>query len=129
MIWIIFAGVLFLIGVLFIIFNDCYDDGYFWGWTLAVAGGIALAIMIPTALQLPDNEKAFINDYNATKVLIESYEGNEYGNMVGLTEKIIRINSDIARNKAYCNSPWRGVWNSEKVGSLEPLTYKMGKQE
>ena len=62
-------------------------------------------------------------DYAFTKELIENYEpGDDYGNIPSITEKVLHINRTIAKHKAYCNSAWFGVWYSEEIGNLEPLT-------
>lgn len=66
----------------------------------------------------------FIIDYNNTTALVESYNGGEYGNMPELTGKILDLNKVIAKHKAYCNNSWNGVWYSEVIGNLEPITFK-----
>lgn len=108
--------------------NWCYhhDEG------LAVLGGtfffcnlIALAVMVACVINMPDYTRKIENEYANTKALIESYKGNDYGNMVALTEKVIYLNDEIARNKAYCESPWRGPWSSRRIGDLEPIVYKV----
>ena len=104
----------------------CHDDGLaVLGWTFFIGNLLALAIMVACAINIPDYTRKIENEYANTKVLIESYKGSDYGNMMALTEKVIYLNDEIARNKAYCESPWRGVWNSKKIGDLEPIVYNM----
>lgn len=139
MIWFIILGSLLAICILFIIFSNIGDwnsknpfikhfgdneSTYsFIGWLFGSIFGGIIFIMLIISLQVPEEERLVINKYESVKALVESYEGKEFGNMSALTEEIIEINSIIAEHKAYYNSKWYGVWNSEKIGNLEPITF------
>lgn len=71
------------------------------------------------------NFKTYIHEYEVTKVMIESYKGQDYGNMNDLTKAVVYINDKIATHKALGNSLLLKGFYSNKVGQLEPLTFNM----
>lgn len=64
-----------------------------------------------------------IYDYENTVRMVESYNGQDYGNMVPLVQSVVDINKEIARQKAYINSPWRNLWMSKDIANLKPITF------
>ena len=63
------------------------------------------------------------NEYQVICEMVESYDGQDYGNMTALTESVVNINSSIARHKAHYKSKWTGPWFSEDIANLEPITF------
>jgi hypothetical protein len=55
--------------------------------------------------------------------MVESYDGQDYGNMSSLVEAVVDMNETIATNKAQYDSKWVGLWYSEKIANLEPITF------
>lgn len=87
---------------------------------------VSLIVLVIQAFCLINKEARFdsiIADYENTKALVESYSGNDYGNMQSLTEKVIKINERIADHKAYCHCKWNYIFYSERVGNLEPIVF------
>lgn len=85
--------------------------------------GLVLIGLTCSILTKPAAFNAYKNEYKATKALLDSYKGTEYGNMGGLTDKIIDINNRIAAHKAYHDNFWLNCWYSEDIGNLEPLIF------
>jgi len=88
-----------------------------------IVNGVIFIVFLFTIFGINAEFDKTINEYNATKILIESYQGGDYGNAPALTEKVIELNDEISKHKAKCHNPWFNVWNSEEVGNLEPLTF------
>lgn len=91
---------------------------------------IALLIMAYTSMTAEPRWAAFKYEYESTKEVISTYHPYDYGNTQDITKKIFKINETIARNKAYYDNKWLGVWYSEEIGNLEPLKFeKVVKEE
>ena len=71
------------------------------------------------------NFKTYIHEYEVTKTMVESYKGQDYGNMTALTESVVKINSKIASHKALSSSILLKGFYSKEVGNLEPLTFNI----
>ena len=71
------------------------------------------------------NFKTYIHEYEVTKAMVESYKGQDYGNMTALTESVVKINNKIADHKALSNSILLKGFYSKEVGDLEPITFNM----
>lgn len=71
-----------------------------------------------------EENQAIVYEYQATKNILENYEAGDYGNSAALMDKVIELNQEIASHKAKWNSRWVGVWYSEDVAKLPPLTFK-----
>lgn len=69
------------------------------------------------------NFKTYIHEYEVTKVMVESYKGQDYGNMNDLTKAVVYINDKIATHKALSSSILLDGFYSDEVGDLEPLTF------
>ena len=66
---------------------------------------------------------AVCNNYDNIVQMVESYDGQDYGNMGSLVEAVVGMNKTIAVHKAQYNSKWVGLWHSERIASLEPITF------
>lgn len=125
--WIILIGVIFLVSLVIALLamNSYYFDviGAIAG-TVAVVAAIVLFFMGISLINLDRSFDKTINEYELTKNLVESYNGGEYGNVESLTVTMLEINHRIAVHKAYVNNKWSGIWYSEKIANLEPLTFK-----
>ena len=71
------------------------------------------------------NFKTYIHEYEVTKAMVESYKGQDYGNMTALTESVVKINNKIANHKALSNSILLKGFYSKEVGDLKPITFNM----
>ena len=71
------------------------------------------------------NFKTYIHEYEVTKAMIESYKGQDYGNMNDLTKAVVYINDKIATHKALSNSILLKGFYSKEVGDLKPITFNM----
>ena len=71
------------------------------------------------------NFKTYIHEYEVTKTMVESYKGQDYGNMTDLTKSVVRINNKIADHKALSNSILLKGFYSKEVGNLEPITFNI----
>ena len=97
-------------------------DGVFTG--CFIGGILGLAIILLTLIGRTERFNQFIYEYESTKALVESYQGYDYGQSYPLTQKIIDINAEIAKNKAWRENKWHDLWASEEIANLEPLKYK-----
>ena len=127
MYWLLLIGSLTI--VLFIVawLIDNYSYDGLLTFCFSTAGAICLIILLILSLSLINRNarfEAFIADYENTVALVETYEGNDYGNMNDLTKKIIEMNCDIAQHKELSKSKWTNLWYSEKIGQLKPIRYK-----
>ena len=123
--WFIIVGALFIAS--FIIIAIC-DHFYVdvWGECFAFVAFICFLVLLVMGCSLINKEArfdAFIKDYESTKMLVENYRGTDYGNMHALTEKVITVNERIAEHKAFVGNKMSGVWYSEKIASLDPITF------
>ena len=71
------------------------------------------------------NFKTYIHEYEVTKAMVESYKGQDYGNMAALTESVVKVNNKIADHKALSSSILLKGFYSKEVGNLEPITFNM----
>jgi hypothetical protein len=120
-----------IIGV--ILYKNRYDkygryregrDGFGVGFLcIAICATGALLIACGDFINLNARFKKTIYEYESTVRMVESYEGQDYGNMIPLVQSVVDINNEIARQKAHVNSPWRNLWMSEEIANLEPITF------
>lgn len=95
-------------------------------------GGIsAIALVIALSLLISINRRfdAMVYQYETTVEMVNSYTGQDYGNMGALVEQVVCINNSIASHRARYNSVWVGLWYSERIGSLEPIKFGGGKNK
>lgn len=124
--WIIIAGLLFIVSIAAVAVNDRY---WYSDWVATVFGAIsffcflALLIMGCSLINKGARFDAFVKDYESTKAIIENYSGTDYGNMQALTEKVLSLNGTIANHKAFAGNKMSGVWYSDRIASLDPITF------
>lgn len=93
---------------------------------MCIIGGTATCVLLITGALLINIEQRFdnrIEEYNVITEMVDSYNGQDYGNMTPLVESVVSMNMTIARHKAYYNSKWHGLWYSEKIANLEPIRF------
>ena len=90
---------------------------------IAVCVTCALAIACGDFINLKGRFQKTLYEYENTVRMVETYEGQDYGNMTPLVQSVVDINNEIARQKAYIKSPWRNLWMSEEIANLEPITF------
>lgn len=98
---------------------------YFTGVISAIALVIALCFLIGINRRFD----AMVYQYETTVEMVNSYTGQDYGNMGALVEQVVNINNGIASHKARYNSVWVGLWYSERIGNLEPIKFSGGKNK
>ena len=135
MLLIILLSILAVVGIIIGYLIDKYDytctrvglAGFF-----STTGGIsAIALVIALGLLIGRNRRhdAMIYQYETTVEMVNSYTGQDYGNMGALVEQVVNINNGIANHKARYNSVWVGPWYSERIGNLEPIKFGGGKNK
>lgn len=93
---------------------------------MCIIGGTATCILLISGALLLNIERRFdnrIEEYNVITEMVDSYNGQDYGNMTPLVESVVDMNMTIARHKAYYNTKWYGLWYSEKIANLEPIRF------
>jgi hypothetical protein len=99
-------------------------DGFGIGFLcIAICSTCALIIACGDFINLKARFQRTLYDYENTVRMVESYDGQDYGNMQPLVEAVVDINKEIARQKANVNSPWRNLWMSEEIANLKPITF------
>ena len=91
--------------------------------SLGICTFIALIITSLTLINIDTRFEASQYEYQVISEMVESYDGQDYGNMTALTESVVNINSKIANHKAHYKSKWTGPWFSEDIAKLEPITF------
>lgn len=102
-----------------------YADG--WACFCALFGVTSIIAVIVLSLTLINLDRRFaatINEYYVITAMVESYDGQDYGNMQSLTEAVVKINSIIAEHKAFYGNKWTGIWYSADIATLEPITFR-----
>ena len=108
-----------------------YDLQWLTGINLGVAICTLLAVIITgcSLININTRFEATQNEYEVISEMVQSYDGQDYGNMTALTESVVSINSTIARHKAHYKSKWTGPWFSEDIAKLEPITFRKNSLE
>lgn len=112
--------------VVLAILDKHYEADSVWGVLSGVIGVMTLLCGIGFACSLININNRFeatINEYEAICQMVDSYQGQDYGNMAALTESIVHMNKTISVHKAHYNSPWMGLWYSERVANLELIQF------
>ena len=126
---------LFILAVVGIVVGCLIDSKTFYSaWAIIsyLIGGVsAIALVIALSLLIGINRRydAMVYQYETTVEMVNSYTGQDYGNMGALVEQVVNINNGIASHKARYNSPWVGLWYSERLGNLEPIKFSGGKNK
>ena len=92
-------------------------------YCIAICATCALIIACGDFINLKARFQRTLYDYENTVRMVESYEGQDYGNMTPLVQSVVDINNEIARQKAHVKSPWRNLWMSEEIANLKPITF------
>ena len=80
---------------------------------------------IIAGLCLADVKSDFKNDlynYQQTQVLVQSVDPTA-GNIQPVIQKVIKVNENIAKHKAYSQSAWIGCFYSKELAKLDYLSY------
>lgn len=126
---------LFILAVVGIVAGCLIDSKTFasgWAATSYLIGGVStITLIIISCLLIGINRRfdAMVYQYETTVEMVNSYTGQDYGNMGALVEQVVCINNGIASHKARYNSPWVGLWYSERIGNLEPIKFGGGKNK
>ena len=124
---------LFILAVVGIVAGCLIDSKTFYSaWAIIsyLIGGVsAITLIIISCLLIGINRRfdTMVYQYETTVEMVNSYTGQDYGNMGALIEQVVNINNGIASHKARYNSVWVGLWYSERIGSLEPIKFGGGK--
>ena len=135
MLLIILLSILTVVGITVGCLIEKYDRTYTRvGWAVIsyfISGISAIALVIALSLLISINRRfdAMVYQYETTVEMVNSYTGQDYGNMGALVEQVVCINNGIASHKARYNSVWVGLWYSERIGSLEPIKFGGGKNK
>lgn len=98
------------------------------GWifafiTTGIFSFLGLIVALCLLINIDKRFDTFIYRYETTVQMIDSYAGQDYGNMGSLVEQVVGINNTIASHKANYNSKWVGLWYSECIANLEPIKF------
>lgn len=125
---------LFILAVVGIVAGCIIDSKTFYSaWAVIsyfIGSVSAITLIIISCLLIGINRRfdAMVYQYETTVEMVNSYTGQDYGNMGALVEQVVCINNGIASHKARYNSPWVGLWYSERIGNLEPIKFSGGQK-
>lgn len=101
-----------------------YADGWsFASYTTGVISAITLITMLCLLINIDRRFDAAVYRYETTVEMVNSYAGQDYGNMGSLVEQVVHVNNSIAEHKAHHDSKWVGLWYSERIANLEPIKF------
>jgi hypothetical protein len=123
---IILLSILSIVGLVGGYFIDKYTYSDGWAATFITTGALSLAslvVAIAFLFNLDHRFDAISNSYDNIVQMVESYDGQDYGNMGSLVEAVVEMNKEIAIHKAQYNSKWVGLWHSERIANLAPITF------
>ena len=133
MLTIILLSILTVVGFVagWLIDRYTYSDGwFFWSFVSYLTGAISAVALITMACLLINIDRRFdaaIYQYETTVEMVNSYAGQDYGNMGSLVEQVVYVNNRIAQHKAHHDSKWVNLWYSERIANLEPIKFGGGK--
>ena len=129
MLTIILLSILAVIGFVggWLICKHTYSDAWsvlaIFSFSTSVLSAMALIIMLCFLINIDRRFDAAVYRYETTVEMVNSYTGQDYGNMGSLVEQVVRLNNSIAEHKAHYNSKWTGLWHSERIANLEPIKF------
>ena len=88
-----------------------------------VVAGLTGIILALTLINIDTRFQAKLNQYEVITEMVDSYDGQDFGNMAALTEQVVSMNNTIAAHLAHCTSPWTGVWFSPDIANQEPIRF------
>lgn len=123
---IILLSILTIVGLLagWLIDKYTYADG--WSFATYLIGGISgvtLVCFLCVLINIDRRIDATIYKYETIVQMVDSYDGQDYGNMGSLVESVVDMNETIAYHKANHDSKWMGLWYSERIANLEPIRF------
>lgn len=130
MLTIILFSILAVVGFVagWLIDKYTYSDGWtFISYTVGVISVITLITITCLLINIDKRFDAAVYRYETTVEMVDSYTGQDYGNMGALVEQVVSVNNNIAEHKAHHKSKWVGLWYSERIASLEPIKFGGGK--
>lgn len=130
MLTIILFSILAVVGFVagWLIDKYTYADGWaFFSFSVGVLSTMALVVVLCLLINIDRRFDASVYKYETTVEMVNSYTGQDYGNMGALVEQVVRVNNNIANHKAHHNSKWVGLWYSERIAKLEPIKFGGGK--
>ena len=132
MLTIILLSVLTVVGLVagWLINKYTYADG--WSFIFYFTGSLSAIALIFTLCSLINIDRRFdasVYRYETTVEMVNSYTGQDYGNMGSLVEQVVHVNNKIAEHKAHYKSKWTGLWHSERIANLEPIKFGGGKNK
>lgn len=130
MLVIILLSILSAVGITvgYLIDSRTFNNG--WAAISYIIGGVSTSALVIALILLIGINRRFdtmVYQYETTVEMVNSYTGQDYGNMGALVEQVVNINNGIASHKARYNSVWVGLWYSERIGNLEPIKFGGGK--
>lgn len=126
MLTIILLSILTVVGLVVGWLIDRYTYADVWSFTFYTTGvisAISLIIALCLLINIDRRFDASVYRYETTVEMVNSYVGQDYGNMGSLVEQVVRVNNSIAEHKAHYNSKWTGLWHSERIANLEPIKF------
>lgn len=99
-----------------------YEDGVI-PCTIGIISAFVLVFVLCRLINIDRRFDAAIYQYETTVEMVNSYAGQDYGNMAALVQQVIRVNNNIAEHKAHYKSIWTGPWYSERIANLEPIKF------
>lgn len=106
-----------------------YANSYTFDWvaytflSIGIFTIISIIITACTLINIDTRFEAAQNKYEVITQMIDSYNGQDYGNMTTLTEAVVMMNDEIAVHKAHYKSNWTGLWYSEDIANLQPIVF------
>ena len=129
---IILLSILTVVGFLagWLIDKYTYADGWsFASYTVGVLSALTLVGFLCALINIDRRFDATIYSYETTVEMIDSYAGQDYGNMGSLVEQVVKINNIIATHKAHHDSKWVNLWYSPDIANLEPIRFDRKTQQ
>ena len=123
---IILLSILTIVGLLagWLIDRYTYADGWsFASYLTGALSGIALVGFLCALINIDRRIDATVYKYETIVQMVDSYDGQDYGNMGSLVESVVDMNETIAYHKANHDSKWMGLWYSERIANLEPIRF------
>jgi hypothetical protein len=130
MLTIVLLSILTVVGLVagWLIDKYTYADGLIIAsYTIGIVSAMALITSLCLLINIDRRFDASVYRYETTVEMVESYTGQDYGNMGSLVEQVVSVNNKIAEHKAHYNSKWTGLWYSERIANLEPIKFSGGK--
>ena len=101
-----------------------YADGLvFTSYVIGIISAIALICFLCSLINIDKRIDAFCYKYDAIVLMVDTYDGKDYGNMNSLVSEVVEMNETIAEHKAHYDSKWTGLWHSERIANLEPISF------